>query len=132
MLPDLQGAILCEDVRQEMSGTQTLVGVVNAIPTPTLPVGVFRLCLWARWCGGTGTFTQRSRIVAPDDQTLVGESSVQFTLRDVESHATNVHYFNGLQFRDYGIHHIEVLLGDELRMRFPVAVIRVAPPNQQA
>src|SRR5437763_773691 len=34
ILPDLQSAILCEDVRAELSGQQTLVGVLGAIPTP--------------------------------------------------------------------------------------------------
>jgi len=38
ILPDLQGCLLCEDVRCEFNGMQTLVGVINVIPAPTLPV----------------------------------------------------------------------------------------------
>ena len=52
VLPDLQASILCEDVRQELNGLQTLVGVINLLPTPALPVGLLKLCLWTRWCGG--------------------------------------------------------------------------------
>ncbi len=130
--PDLQGALLCEDVRQEISGSHTLVGVINAIPTPSLPIGLFRLCLWARWCGGVGTFHQNSRIVAPDDRSIIAESSVGFALRDMDAHTTNVHYFNGIQFREYGLHHVEVNLDGELRMRFPLAIVQVAPPKNQA
>ncbi len=63
ILPDLQGCVLCEDVRAEMSGQQTLVGVVTLIPAPMLPVAFFKLCLWTRWCGGEGRFTQRSIII---------------------------------------------------------------------
>src|ERR1051325_8507088 len=63
ILPDLQSCLLCEDVRCELNGMQTLVGVVNVIPAPALPVTCMRLCIWARWCSGTGKFKQRSRIV---------------------------------------------------------------------
>ena len=34
ILPDLQSCVLCEDVRFEINGMQTLVGVINVIPAP--------------------------------------------------------------------------------------------------
>ena len=46
MLPDLQSCVLCEDVRCEFNGMQTLVGVLNIVPTPKLPVTYMRLCIW--------------------------------------------------------------------------------------
>ena len=67
MLPDLQSAVLCEDVRCEVNGMQTLVGVLSVIPAPGLPITCMRLCIWARWCGGTGKFRQKSRIVGVDE-----------------------------------------------------------------
>jgi len=36
ILPDLQGCVLCEDVRCEFNGMQTLVGVVNVIRAQSL------------------------------------------------------------------------------------------------
>ena len=53
ILPDLQSAVICEDVRCEFNGMQTLVGVLSVIPAPTLPINYFRLCIWSRWCGGS-------------------------------------------------------------------------------
>ena len=50
ILPDLQSCLLCEDVRCEFNGMQTLVGVVNVIPAQSLPVIYLRLCIWSRWC----------------------------------------------------------------------------------
>jgi hypothetical protein len=41
--PDLQAAVMCEDVRQEMGGGQTLVGVLNVVPAPVVPMGIFKL-----------------------------------------------------------------------------------------
>ena len=43
----------------------------------------------------------------------------------MEGHATNVHYFGGVQFQQFGFHHVEIYLEDELRLRFPLPVVRV-------
>ncbi len=119
ILPDLQSCVLCEDVRCEFNGMQTLVGVINVIPTPALPVNWMRLCIWARWCSGSGKFRQRSRIVSVDEQQVIAQAEVEFVLREMEGHATNVHYFGGVQFQQYGIHHVEIYLGDQLRAVIP-------------
>lgn len=125
ILPDLQASLLCEDVRAEISGQQTLVGVITVIPAPMLPVAFFKLCLWSRWCGGEGTFTQRSLIISSEDEQVLAESRVEFTLNEFEGNATNVHIFGGVKFERYGVHHIEIHLDDELQLRFPMPVIQV-------
>ena len=124
ILPDLQSCVLCEDVRCEFNGMNTLVGVLNVIPTPQLPVNYMRLCIWTRWCSGTGKFRQKSRIVGADEH-VVAQAEVDFELKELEGHATNVHYFGGVQFQQWGLHHVEIFLEDELRLRFPLPVIRV-------
>jgi len=129
ILPDLQASLLCEDVRAEISGQQTLVGVITAIPAPVMPVAFFKLCLWTRWCGGEGTFTQRSLILSSDDEQILAESRVEFTLNELDSHATNVHVFGGVKFEHFGVHQIEIHLDDELQLRFPLPVVRVAQPG---
>lgn len=130
MTPDCQGCVLCEDVRQEVNGMQTLVGVVNVVPAPKMPVTFFKLCVWTRWCGGNGHFEQKTRIMAPDEERVVGEASIHFQLREVENHATNVHAFGGLQVQEYGVHHVEVLLDGALRIRFPFSVVRIGNEAQ--
>ena len=114
ILPDLQSCVLCEDVRCEINGMQTLVGVINIIPAPALPVNCLRLCIWSRWCSGSGKFRQKSRIIG-----------------EMEGHATNVHYFGGVQFQQFGLHHVEVFLEDELRLRFPLPVVRMTLAQPQ-
>lgn len=129
IFPDLQGSLLCEDVRAEVSGQQTLVGIIAAVPAPTMPVGFFKLCLWTRWCGGQGKFTQRSLILSSHDESVLAESRVEFSLQQLDSHATNVHVFGGVKFEHWGVHSIEIHLDDELRLRIPLPVVRVNPPN---
>lgn len=129
ILPDLQASVLCEDVRAEISGQQTLVGIIGAIPAPALPIGFFKLCLWTRWCGGTGRFTQQAMILGSDDDQPIAQSEVGFTLPELNSHATNVNVFGGVQFQKYGIYHVEIHLDGELKMRFPLPVVAVQAPG---
>ncbi len=125
ILPDLQSCVLCEDVRCEFNGMQTLVGVLNVVAAPGLPINYLRLCVWSRWCGGSGKFRQRVRLVGVDEQNVLAQAEVQFELREMEGHATNVHYFGGVQFQQFGVHHIEIYLDKELRLRFPVPVVKI-------
>jgi hypothetical protein len=129
ILPDLQSAVLCEDVRCEINGMQTLVGVLSVIPAPGLPINYIRLCIWTRWCSGAGKFRQKSRIVGVDEQQVIAQAEVEFVLKEMEGHATNVHYFGGVQFQQYGLHHIEIYLENELQLRFPLPVIKVVRPT---
>jgi len=133
ILPDLQAALLCEDVRQEASGSQTLVGVINALPAPVLPARLFKLCLWTRWCGGKGRFRQESVILDCEFQEKeIAAGSVDFTLTGMEGHATNVHLYAGLEFKNHGIYHVEIRLDGEFKMRFALPVLKPqgSPPEK--
>ena len=104
---------------------QTLVGVLNVVAAPGLPINYMRLCIWTRWCSGSGRFRQKSRIIGADEQNVLAQAEVQFELKEMEGHATNVHYFGGVQFQQFGLHHVEIFLGDELRLRFPLPVVKI-------
>ena len=131
ILPDLQSCVLCEDVRCEINGMQTLVGVINVIPAASVPFNALRLCIWSRWCSGSGKFRQKSRIIGVDEQQVLAQAEVEFELKEMEGHATNVHYFAGIQFQQFGLHHVEIFLENELRLRFPLPVIRVSLAQPQ-
>jgi hypothetical protein len=126
VLPDLQASVICEDVRQEVNGMQTLIGIINLIPARMLPVALLKLCVWTRWCGGVGRFRQSARILGVDDQHVLAESQIDFELKELEGHVTNVNLFTGVQFQQYGLHHVEIILDEELRLRYPLPVIQVS------
>ena len=130
MIPDLQASFACEDVRVEASGAHTIVGIVNFIGAPTLPIQVIKLCVWTRWSSGVGQFEQVTRLIAPDEETVLASATTQFHLGNEESHTTNVNIFGGLMFRDQGAHHIEILLDGELKLHYPMRVV-IIPPQQQ-
>ena len=104
---------------------QSLVGVLNVIPARALPVGLLKLCVWTRWCEGIGRFCQSSRILSIDEDQVLAESSIEFELKELEGHVTNVNLFTGIQFQQFGLHHVEIRLDDELFLRYPLPVVRV-------
>ncbi len=131
MIPDLQASFACEDVRVEASGAHTIVGIVNFIGAPTLPIQVIKLCVWTRWSSGVGQFEQVTRLLAPDEVTLLAPPAVtQFHLGNEESHTTNVNIFGGLQFKEPGAHHVEILLDGELKLHYPLRVVLLQQPQQ--
>ena len=132
MIPDLQASFACEDVRVEASGAHTIVGIVNFIGAPTLPIQIIKLCIWTRWSSGVGQFEQVTRLIAPDEVTVLATATTQFHLGNEESHTTNVNIFGGLQFREQGAHHIEIVLDGELKLHYPMRVVLVQPQPTQS
>ena len=129
IVPTLQASVICEDVRQENNGMQSLVGVLNIIPAAKVPVGLLKLALWTRWVGGVGSFKQNARILAPDGTTVIGEATVDFELKDVIGQATNVNFFAGVQFNEFGSYTVEISLGDKVVIHYPFHVLEI---QQQA
>ena len=132
MIPDLQASFACEDVRVEASGAHTVVGIVNFIGAPKLPIQIIKLCIWTRWSSGIGQFQQTTRLIGPDEETVMATATTDFGLGNEESHTTNVNIFGGLQFTHVGAHHIEIVLDGELKLRFPLRVMLPPPQAPEA
>jgi hypothetical protein len=130
ILPDLQCSLLCEDIRQEANGNFFLVGVINFIRVPQLPVVALKLSVFNRWTAGVGQFVETSRLIAPDQTTLLRKGEVKFGLKDAALHATNVTVFGQVEFKVAGTYFVEVLVDDVMKLRYPVPVVLTPPPNQ--
>ena len=130
ILPDLQCSLLCEDVRQEINGNFFLVGVINFIRVPQLPVTAFKLCLFNRWAAGFGQFVETVRLVAADQTTVLRKSEMKFALNDVTHNATAVTVLTQVKFESAGTYYVEVLVDDVMKLRFPIAVL-LSPPEQR-
>src|SRR5262245_5522110 len=128
ILPDLQCSLLCEEIRQEVTGNFMLIGVINFIRVPQVPVVALKLGLFNRWTAGVGQFTESVRLVAPDQTTVLRKGEVKFTLQDEGMHATNVTVFGQVESKTAVSYYVEVLVDDVMKLRYPVAVI-VAPPQ---
>jgi hypothetical protein len=130
ILPDLQCSLLCEEIRQEVTGNFILIGVLNFIRVPQLPVVALKLSLFNRWTAGVGQFTETVRFIAPDQTTVLRKGEVKFVLQDAALHATNFTIFQQVEFKVAGTYFIEVLVDDVMKLRYPLPVVVAPPPNQ--
>jgi len=112
-----------------VTGNFFLVGVINYIRVPQVPVVAFKLSVFNRWTAGVGQFTETVRFVAPDQTTVLRKGEVKFALQDAALHATNVTVFGQVEFKAAGTYYVEVSVDDVMKLRYPVPVI-VAPPAQ--
>src|ERR1041385_8139695 len=130
ILPDLQCSLLCEEVRQEITGNLILIGVISLIRVPQLPVVAFKLAVFNRWTAGLGQFTESVRIIAPDQTTVLRKGEAKIALQDPNLHATNATFFPQFEFKTAGTYFVEVLIDDVIKIRYPIPVI-LAPMSSQ-
>lgn len=131
ILPDLQASMLCEEVRQEVTGNFFVIGIVDVVRVPQVPVVAFKLTVFNRWTAGVGQFTESVRLIAPDQTTCLRKSEVKFSMKNAFLNATNVTVFPQVEFKTDGTYFVEVLVDDVMKLRFPVPVVIVPMPNQQ-
>ena len=129
ILPDLQACVLCEDVKQEINGNFMLIGVLGGVVVPVLPVTAGKLCLFIRWCCGVGKFGYRYRIMLPDNTSPIAMTEGDFELRSADDHLTQVSVFGNVQFQQEGTYWVEAYVESQLKLRFPLPVRRVPPPE---
>ena len=132
ILPDLQCSLVCEEVRQEINGNLFLIGVVNFLRVPQLPIVAGRLCIFNRWTAGIGQFSESVRLIAPDQTTVISKGESKFELRDPALSATNAMIFGNVKFEIAGTYYLEVLVDDVMKLRYPLPVIHTPPPAQNA
>jgi len=130
ILPDLQCSLMCEDIRQEVTGNLILLGIISVIRVPHLPVTAFKLSLFNRWTAGIGNFTESARLIAPDQTTVLRKGEVKFALQDASMQANNVTVFTQVEFKTAGIYYVEILVDDIMKLRYPVPLVVAPPPNQ--
>ena len=125
-IPDLQSSLLCDDVRQERNGKFILIGLFDVLTVPRFPAVFQRICIVNRWCCGHGEFTQRSRLIQPDGDTLMIEGKeVTLKLPDSEATATSVEFFLNVKFETEGTYWVEILLDNDLKVRYPLKAKQV-------
>src|SRR3954470_3750285 len=130
ILPDLQASLLCEEIRQEATGNLILLGVLNFIRVPQLPVTAFKLFVYNRWTAGVGQFTETIRLVAPDQTTVLRKADVKFALQEPNVSNVNVTVFGQVEFTMAGVYFLEVLVDDVMKIRAPLPVVLVQQPQQ--
>ena len=126
--PILVHTILCDDVRQEMGGKFSLMGLFESISAVTFPAIHPRFAIMNEWSGGRGEFTARIRLLAPDRKTVISESEAKVALFNETQHHRDISLRFNTTFPAAGTYWIEMLLDNEQIALVPLPVQHI---NQQ-
>ena len=126
--PVLVHTILCDDVRQEMGGKFSLMGLFETISAGSFPAVHPRFAIMNEWTGGRGEFTAKIRLLAPDRKTVISESEAKLTLFNETQHHRDISVRFNTTFPAPGTYWIEMLLDNEQTALVPLPVQQV---NQQ-
>jgi len=127
--PTLLFSVLCDDVRREDNGKFMLIGLFETIGSSSFPATHPVLYVMNCWCSGLGKFTQRTRVVSPDNVKIIEDEETGFALSTLKAKHRIVARFNNMRFDAPGEYAVEVLLDGELKVRYPL-VIEEAPQKK--
>ena len=111
--PALLYTIICDDVRQELGGKFSLMGLFETISAQTFPVVHPRFAIMNEWTGGRGEFQSRVRLLAPDRRTVVFESESRFSLYSENQRHRDISVRFNTTFPAPGTYWIEMMIDNE-------------------
>ena len=124
--PVLVHTILCDDVRQEMGGKFSLMGLFMTISATAFPAVHPRFAIMNEWSGGQGEFTARIRLLAPDRKTVISESEAKLALFNETQHHRDISLRFNTTFPAPGTYWIEMLLDNEQIALVPLPVQQIS------
>ncbi len=123
--PRLNYTIICDDVRQEMGGKFSLMGLFESIYAGTFPALHNRFAIVNEWSGGKGEFTVRIRLLAPDQKQVLSESEAKLSLFNETQRHRDISIRYNTTFKVPGTYWIEMLIDGEQAGIIPLIVQRV-------
>ncbi len=126
--PSLVHTIICDDVRQELGGKFSLMGLFETISAPSFPVIHPRFAIVNEWTAGKGEFLSRVRLLAPDRKTVLSESESRFSLYSETQRHRDISVRFNTTFPAPGSFWIEMIIDEERVALVPLMVQQV---NQQ-
>jgi hypothetical protein len=111
--PKLNYTLLCDDVRQEMGGKFSLMGLFESVYSNTFPTMHPRFAVVNDWTGGKGEFVSRIRLLAPDQKQVLSESESTLNLFNESQHHRDISIRFNSTFNAPGTYWIETLLDGE-------------------
>ncbi len=120
--PHLNYTLICDDVRQEMGGKFSLMGLFESIYAGTFPALHHRFAIVNEWSGGKGEFTIRIRLLSPDRAQVLSESETRLSLFNETQRHRDISIRYNTTFKMPGTYWIETLLDGEQAGITPLVV----------
>lgn len=120
--PVLSYTLLCDDVRQELGGKFSLMGLFESIYSGSFPAVHPRFAIVNEWTGGKGEFLARIRLLGPDKAQVLSDSESRLVLySETQRHRDIAVRFN-TTFSAPGTYWVEILLDNERISLVPLSV----------
>lgn len=125
---------ICEDVRLEIGGRISIVGLFDTLALPAIPGGA-NICVTTRWSSsGAGKAVVSLQMLTPDSPTPIKLIDQTIDLQDQEGlgfcAAGTVAKF-AWQFHTQGVHYIRVRLDGEEMGKIPLMVRKHPHPDKR-
>lgn len=111
--PRLNYTLLCDDVRQELGGKFSLMGLFESISAGIFPATHHRFAIINEWTGGKGEFEVRIRLLAPDREQVLSETASRLSLFNETQRHRDISIRYNTTFKVPGTYWIETLLDGE-------------------
>lgn len=128
--PTLLFSVLCDDVRREDNGKFILLGLFETIGSKVFPATHPTIYVMNCWSSGLGAFKQRTRILDIKGNVLVQDEETAFQLASLKAKHRIIARFNNLLLHSPGEYSVEVLLDNDLKVRYPLIVEQITQGNQ--
>ena len=126
--PALTHTILCDDVRQELGGKFSLMGLFETIYANSFPAVHPRFAIVNEWTAGRGEFTAKIRLLSPDKEQVLSESETKIALFNEAQRHRDISIRFNTTFKAPGTYWVEMLMDNEQVGIVPLSVQQV---NQQ-
>lgn len=128
--PTLLFSVLCDDVRREDNGKFILLGLFETIGSKIFPATHPTIYVMNCWCSGLGDFKQRTRILDTKGKVMVQDEETSFQLASLKAKHRVIARFHNIMLQSPGEYSVEVLLDNDLKVRYPLIVEQITPDNK--
>jgi len=123
--PGFNFTLLCDDVRQEVGGKISLMGLFENIYATQFPAIQTRLAIINEWSEGVGEFDVLLRILSPDRKTILRETQSRLRLTNARYKHRDISIHLNIEFREPGTYWIENYIDGILVNSAPLPVLLV-------
>jgi hypothetical protein len=124
--PRIIYTLLCDDVRQEVGGKFSLMGLFETISAETFPAIHSRFAIVTEWTGGKGEFAVKTRLLTPGQDKVVSESESRFNLVGENQRHRDIAIRLNTPFEIPGTYWVEFLVDGERAGLTPLHVQKVS------
>ncbi|HAM49290.1 MAG TPA: hypothetical protein DCP92_00805 [Nitrospiraceae bacterium] len=123
--PAFNFILLCDDVRQEIGGKISLMGLFESIYATHFPAVQTKLAIINEWSEGSGDFDVLLRILSPDRKTILRETQTRLRLTNARYKHRDISIHLNIEFKEPGTYWIENYIDGVLVNSAPLPVILV-------